>query len=180
MPLWILGLLLFFAALRPKDRAPAKRATKARPPSRVRHWLWTLATLILVAVLVWLPDDKNGNLPSQEFYLAVAQLIPVLMLAVGLEGRAVHVLDRQPAAYRWQILAALAISEVAALVSASAVLAAPQDYLAVHPDIAKNFLPGPNKKWSDLLSWLTIVGLAAGFLAVVVVALRPTQDSSSQ
>jgi hypothetical protein len=88
-------------------------------------------------------------------------------------------------AYKWQIIAVLVISEAAAIVSASGVLAADyedlkahqlnDEYLTAH-HLAKQFLPGPTKTLSDLLSWLTTIGLAAGFIAVVVVALRPRRN----
>jgi hypothetical protein len=112
--------------------------------------LWPLIIGLGVAVVVYrFPAEP----PNSDFYGIVAQVIPVLIVAIALDGRGQKMWDRTHAAYRWQITASLLAAEVVALLVTAGTLDS-----------------------GNVAAMVCTVGLVGGFLAVAVIVLVVRED----
>jgi hypothetical protein len=112
----------------------------------MKWWrFWPFAWIGPLVILVY---EFPAAPPEGDFYGIVAQVIPVLIVAIALDGRGRERWESTSREYRWQITSALLAAEVAALL----VIAG-----TVHS--------------GNLSAALCTVGLVAGFLAVALTVL---------
>jgi hypothetical protein len=126
-----------------------------------RSW-WPLLGAILVGVLI--AAIQAGNLPSRSFYGMAAEVIPVLIVALAVESRARNFWDRMPNVFNLQIVLFLAVGELSAILAVSGVMDTSDYY---DPGVV-----GPTVGISYAMLGATVAGLGAGFIAVLVLALR--------
>lgn len=120
--------------------------------------LWPLGLAVAGGYL--LERVHYGKLPEPSFYEMVAQIIPVLIVALAVENRAHAFWGRISNVYNAQIVLFLAVGELSAITAASGVVA------------ETNTLVGPTPVISQAMLSATVVGLTAGFLSVLVLAFR--------
>jgi hypothetical protein len=107
-----------------------------------------------------------GKPPPPEFYSAAAGIIPLLIIALALEGRARDVWDPYPGYIRFTVIVALCLGELAGILGASGVIS---NFNA--RDQEGYGLVGPGFGSSEAIGALTAYALIIGFGAVVWVAL---------
>jgi hypothetical protein len=118
-----------------------------------REWAAFVATSVLVGGWAAL---GGGRRASESFYAIAAQILPVLILAVAVE-ETVHARWREwKAAYRLQVTGALLFAELAALI-----------VIALGEEESDGYVVWSSRWLTDVLTWLTVVGLLVGFVAVV-------------
>ena len=122
-------------------------------------------TVVVVGSGIGVASLRYGSLPTTSFYETCAQVIPVLIVALSVESRARDFWGNIATAYNAQIVAFLAVGELSALLAASGALA------------SDNYEPalgvvGPTLGASYAMLGATMAGLVAGFIAVLVLALR--------
>jgi NhaP-type Na+/H+ or K+/H+ antiporter len=159
------------------------------------HEYWLTSAIVLTLVIaysVW----HGGQRASKSFYEMAAQIIPVLILALAVERNVQHGWRQWHPTCRLQVLVALAVAESAALIGATlgqeelsvdGTTAALLDTRRAVPHIEQGiekglktdvtvaipdersteYLVGSWQWFTDLLTWLTVVGLLVGFLAVI-------------
>lgn len=129
----------------------------------------SLAAPVILAVtagiFIYLTDA--GSLPVPDFYGLAAQIIPILMIAFALEGRATDLLsDPQLKLYRLQLFLFLLGGEIFALIGASGVLRG--DVRAAQ--FAEGMVVG-SEGGSNVVAAFTTAGLVGGFAMLTVLAL---------
>lgn len=111
---------------------------------------WPVVAAIVVSLIVY---KFPAEVPDTNFYGIVAQVIPVLIVAVALDGRGQDMWDRTPSEYRWQITVGLLGAQIAALL----VIAGTVDS-------------------GNVTAAICTVGLVGGFLAVAIIVLLERED----
>jgi len=118
---------------------------------------------VIAGVLVY---GLHGELPVAPFYGLAAEIIPILMIAFALEGRATELLsDPQIKVYRAQLFVFLLGGEVFALLGASGALrggASTYSYTQGYVGAGH---------WANVIAAGTAAGLAGGFAMLTVLAL---------
>jgi hypothetical protein len=172
----------------PGPRPHTAEQRKPRQPSESRvqisnrslnHLAWGLLLGVAGSVIFAVVADI-GYLPPPSFYEASAQIGPVLLVALAVEGSARAVWDEGPALLRWLLIVSLLAGEIVAIVAASGVIAA--DPLS--SSSISEVLVGPSQTASEVMAGVTAAGLGVGFIAVTAVALyrprRQRRPSASQ
>jgi hypothetical protein len=121
-----------------------------------RFWPSTVALFGAVV----LARIEYGTLPESSFYEMAAQVIPILIVALAVENRAHAFWGRISNVYNVQVVVFLAVGELSAIVAASGVIA------------EGDALVGPTVGISQAMLGATVAGLVAGFVSVLVLALR--------
>src|SRR4051794_18769595 len=93
------------------DRNPPERWANA--PG---HAFGVALALITVAFVLLAIFGNVGSLPPPDFYSAAAQITPVLIVALAVEGRARAVWDVVPTTTRWLLVGSLLVGETVAIV----------------------------------------------------------------
>lgn len=128
---------------------------------RLRPW-WPLLAAVTAAVLI--ATIQAGNLPDEAFYAMAAQVIPVLIVALAVESRAHTFWDQMPNVFNYQVVFFLAVGELSAILAVSGVMAT--------SEYSDSGVVGPTVGISYAMLGATVAGLGAGFIAVLVLALR--------
>jgi hypothetical protein len=143
-----------------QDSRTGRRARQVAIPIAL---LVPLVLAIVTGVLIY---SAHGELPVAQFYVLAAQIIPILMIAFALEGRATALLsDPQIKFYRAQLFVFLLGGEVFALLGASGALRGETSTLAY----AQGYVGVGH--WSNAIAAGTAAGLAGGFAMLTVLAL---------
>jgi 4-hydroxybenzoate polyprenyltransferase len=130
-------------------------------------WLPIVAVLT-AAVLYGLWKDPGADRPSAEFHQIASQIIPVLLLAVVVEQSDRWRRRRSP--WPAQVIVALLVGEIAAMIAVAF-----GEQASPHADYIVS-----SEQLTDVLSSLSIVALAAGFLGVIGIALGVTMRNDEQ
>jgi hypothetical protein len=130
----------------------------AARPSEWWHWFIGVVALTLIVLYA---RAKGGKRASASFYETAAQIIPVLIVTLVVEQGVRESWETLSWAFRFQVVAALLIGEVAAVLA-----------------VALGTATEPNGEYlvygrtrTDLLAWLSVAGLAVGFVGVVWISL---------
>jgi hypothetical protein len=138
---------------------------------------YALGGIVFVVVIVW-SFLGGGTRASRSFYEIGAQVIPVLIVALAVEREPQTSWKRWPRSIRVQLFAALVAGEAAALTAvalgrdtvastASAVETGTSgSKLTLSLDDSGEYLVEGHRFLTDFISWLTVVGLCVGFIAV--------------
>jgi hypothetical protein len=83
-------------------------------------YLWPVLTILLPALAIFVWSPKAANLPNPEFYRLAAEVIPLLLIALTVEG---GLITRLPRGIYIEFMATLLVGEVAAFVAVSGIFA---------------------------------------------------------
>jgi len=145
----------------PDTRGNAQDQSEAAIPISL---LLPLVLAVAAGIFVYTSDTA---LPVPGFYGVAAQIIPILMIAFALEGRATEQLSEpQMGIYRAQLFLFLLVGEVFALLGASGSLRgqAPKRFF-------QEGLVAEDYFWSNVIAAATTIGLVGGFAMLTVLAL---------
>ena len=124
---------------------------------------------VAVGVAVWMGVGNIGVAPGPGYYGSVAQIVPVLLVALAVERRSSSVFGALPAGvYRYLLFAALGLAELCAVVAASGAFADPFNERRVGGTVLR----------SEMMLAAATIGLVAGFLGVLAIAVWPGQPES--
>ena len=122
-----------------------------RAPAFLRVGVLCLPLVFAIAAILVVVLAPGSNLPDDDFHIAAAQIIPVLLLAMVVEQRTTALWGgRRGRVYGGAIVAFLLVGELSAILQSSDILAQ-----------------------AELAAALTAAGLVGGFAAVALVAVVP-------
>lgn len=123
-----------------------------RAPAFFRVGVLSLPLLLAIAAILVVTLSPGDNLPDDDFHIAAAEIIPVLLLAMVVEQRTTALWGgRRGRAYGGAIVAFLLVGELSAILQAGDILGQ-----------------------AELAAALTGAGLVGGFAAVALVAVVPS------
>ncbi|MGA7705816.1 MAG: hypothetical protein WB998_13075 [Solirubrobacteraceae bacterium] len=111
---------------------------------------------------------SGGPGPVHSFYETTALVIPVLILALAVERRALAIFEGQATAYRILVFLFLLIGESCALMGASGVF---RGDLAADSEKFQGGAVASSSLGTNVLATGTIGGLVAGFAIIAVLAI---------
>jgi hypothetical protein len=127
-------------------------------------YLWPLLALGPVVVLVFVNKPETGNFPNLEFYRVAAEVMPLLLIALLVEGELVSKLQW---GLRVEFTLVILVAEAAAIVAVA-------EIFGHAPDV------GGSVQGTGILAVLTGTGLlAAAFLICAAVLLRDRKPAET-
>jgi hypothetical protein len=131
-------------------------AASAQPS---KWWQWLVGVVLVIAVVLY-ARAKGGQRASASFYETAAQIIPVLIVALAVEQPASW--ETLSWAVRIQVVAALLVGEVTAVLAVA---------LGKAEEPTGDYIVFSSQPLTDLLSWLSVLSLAVGFVGVLWITL---------